>query len=73
MRRIALLLIRLYQATLSPYVPGGCRFTPSCSHFAHEAIQRHGLWVGLRLALSRLLRCHPLSRGGFDPVPPVRS
>ncbi len=72
MRYLALRLIRLYQATLSPYVPGGCRFHPSCSHFAHEAIEVHGLWRGGCMALRRLLRCHPFHPGGYDPVPRAR-
>ena len=73
MRRIALGLIRLYQVTLSPHVPGGCRFHPSCSRYAYEAIERHGLFRGLRLAAGRILRCHPLHPGGYDPVPPARN
>ena len=72
MHALVLGLIRLYQATLSPFVPGGCRFHPSCSRFAYEAIQVHGLRRGGLLALRRLLRCHPLHPGGFDPVPPLR-
>ncbi|HVP39282.1 MAG TPA: membrane protein insertion efficiency factor YidD [Candidatus Saccharimonadales bacterium] len=72
MHALVLGLIRLYQATLSPFVPGGCRFHPSCSQFAYEAIQVHGLRRGGLLALRRLLRCHPLHPGGFDPVPPLR-
>ena len=73
MRNLALLLIRVYQATLSRYVPGGCRFHPSCSHYAHEAIEVHGLWRGGLLAARRLARCHPLHPGGMDPVPRARS
>ena len=73
MRTLALCLIRLYQATLSPYVPGGCRFHPSCSHYAHEAIEVHGLWRGGLLAFRRLFRCHPWHSGGLDPVPRARS
>jgi len=72
MRRLALGFIRLYQATLSPHVPGGCRFHPSCSHYAYEAIERHGLLAGVRLAAGRILRCHPFHPGGYDPVPPAR-
>lgn len=73
MRTLALRLIRLYQATLSPHVPGGCRFHPSCSRYAHEAIEAHGLWRGGRLALRRLLCCHPFHPGGYDPVPRTRA
>jgi putative membrane protein insertion efficiency factor len=68
MRVIALFLIRAYQHLVSPAFPGRCRFSPSCSEYAHEAIARHGA-RGLWLALRRLLRCHPLGSSGFDPVP----
>ena len=61
--------IRFYQAALSPMNPWGCKYWPSCSHYALEAIQLHGLRRGAWLALRRLLRCHPLVCGGFDPVP----
>ena len=64
-------LIRLYQLTLSPLLGGGCRFEPSCSRYALEAIDRHGAWNGGRLALRRLLRCHPFGPAGHDPVPEV--
>ena len=62
-------LIRLYQATLSPWVPSACRFQPSCSQYAVEAIERHGLARGGWLTLRRLARCHPFSAAGYDPVP----
>jgi putative membrane protein insertion efficiency factor len=55
--------------TLSPLLGGHCRYEPSCSRYAEEAIERHGAAVGLRLACSRLLRCHPFRPGGYDPVP----
>lgn len=61
--------VRLYQITLSPIFGGSCRFEPSCSAYAIEAIDRHGAWKGSRLAVARLLRCHPFSRAGYDPVP----
>lgn len=61
--------IRLYQLTLSPIFGGGCRFDPSCSAYALEAIDRHGAWRGTRLACARLLRCHPFAAAGHDPVP----
>lgn len=63
--------IRLYQLTLSPVFGGGCRFDPSCSAYALEAIDRHGARHGTRLACARLLRCHPLGPAGYDPVPEV--
>lgn len=62
-------LIRLYQRTLSPLVGNRCRFYPSCSHYADEAIALHGPLHGSVLAVWRLCRCQPLCRGGFDPVP----
>lgn len=62
-------LIRLYQLTLSPVFGGACRFEPSCSAYAMEAIERHGAWRGLKLALTRLSRCHPFASAGYDPVP----
>ncbi len=68
-------LVRIYQRTLSRWLPVvtlgqcGCRFTPTCSHYAVEALHRHGALTGTRLTLWRLLRCTPLSVGGFDPVP----
>jgi putative membrane protein insertion efficiency factor len=68
-------LIWLYQRTLSPVLPAvfgaqcGCRFAPTCSHYAAEAIRRHGLAAGLGLGLWRLVKCTPLHPGGFDPVP----
>jgi putative membrane protein insertion efficiency factor len=65
--------IRLYQQEISPRRRPCCRFSPSCSHYAAEALQRHGLRRGLWLAARRLLRCRPGSAGGSDPVPPVRN
>ena len=67
--KLLLGLIRLYQLTLSPWVGGQCRFTPTCSVYANEAIRRHGAWRGSGLAIRRLLRCHPFCEGGHDPVP----
>lgn len=66
----ALALIRLYQLTLSRLMPSGtCRFYPTCSHYGYQAIYRHGLLKGGWLAIYRVLRCQPFSRGGYDPVP----
>lgn len=62
-------LVRLYQLTLSPFIGNQCRFHPTCSHYAMEALQRHGPWRGSWLAATRLGRCHPLAAGGVDPVP----
>jgi putative membrane protein insertion efficiency factor len=69
MARALLLVISLYRLTLSPFLGGHCRFLPSCSQYAAEAIQRYGAWRGAKLAARRILRCHPLAAGGFDPVP----
>ena len=68
-----MILIRVYQWTLSPMLGGRCRFYPSCSCYAHEAIERHGALAGTWLAAKRLLRCHPFSPGGYDPVPDERA
>ncbi len=66
----ALAAIRLYQLTVSRVLPSGsCRFYPTCSHYAYQAIYKHGLLRGSYLAVWRVLRCQPFSRGGFDPVP----
>ncbi len=65
--------IRMYQLGLAPALGNNCRFEPSCSHYATEAIGRHGPWRGVRLALARILRCHPWHEGGYDPVPPAHS
>ena len=72
MRHIAALLIRLYQWTVSPLLGPACRFHPSCSQYALEALLRFGVLRGGALALKRLARCHPWNPGGFDPVPVAR-
>lgn len=73
MRRSLLMLLSLYRRWISPAIhsifPGGCRFYPTCSEYAVEAIQMHGAAHGTWLAIIRLARCHPFARGGFDPVP----
>lgn len=69
MKRLLLIMIRLYQLCLSPYVGGQCRFYPTCSAYAAEAIDAHGALRGGWLALRRLLRCHPWHPGGVDLVP----
>ena len=69
MTRILLVLIRVYQRFVSPYTPPSCRFYPSCSTYAVDAIARYGAWRGGYLAVRRLLRCHPFHAGGYDPVP----
>jgi len=67
---IALGLIRAYQLIVSPIFTGSCRFLPSCSEYAAEAVRRHGVLAGSWLAAKRVARCHPFCAGGHDPVPP---
>lgn len=69
MRRIVIFLIKLYQAVLSPFFGQHCRFYPSCSAYALEALEKHGVFYGLWLSIKRLSRCHPWHEGGVDPVP----
>lgn len=69
MRRVLLFLIRLYQRTVSEVLPSTCRFYPSCSEYGYQAIARYGVLKGGWLAIRRVLRCHPLNPGGYDPVP----
>lgn len=69
MKRIALFLIRLYQKTISRALPPSCRFTPSCSHYTYEAVEKYGFLKGGWMGLKRIARCHPLNPGGYDPVP----
>jgi len=69
MSRLLIGLIRLYQLLLSPYFGSQCRFTPTCSHYAQEAIGKYGSLRGGFYTLRRLLRCHPWHRGGYDPIP----
>ena len=68
-RALLLGLIRLYQIALSPWLGAKCRYEPTCSHYAAEAITRHGVVRGVWLAAKRLGRCHPWGRSGYDPVP----
>jgi putative membrane protein insertion efficiency factor len=70
LRSVLIGLIRVYQVVISPRIPPSCRFQPSCSHYAIEALEHHGAWKGSGLAVRRLLRCHPWGASGFDPVPP---
>ncbi|WP_131112357.1 membrane protein insertion efficiency factor YidD [Sulfuricystis thermophila] len=62
-------LVRAYQLLISPFFPPSCRFHPTCSHYAIEALEKHGPLLGTWLALRRVLRCHPWHPGGHDPVP----
>jgi putative membrane protein insertion efficiency factor len=72
MKRILLVLISGYRLLLSPFLGANCRFYPSCSAYATEALERHGALRGSWLAAKRILKCHPWHAGGVDPVPPAR-
>ena len=69
MKRVLVLGVRAYQLFLGPLLPAACRYYPSCSQYAIEALERHGPWRGSILAARRIGRCHPFRPGGFDPVP----
>jgi len=69
MKHVFLALIRFYQKALSPYLGKNCRYTPTCSQYAAEAIQKYGALRGGWMALRRILRCNPFHKGGYDPVP----
>lgn len=69
LQAIPIAVIKLYQWVISPLLGPRCRFYPSCSHYACEAIEKHGTINGVGLAIKRVARCHPGSEGGFDPVP----
>ena len=68
MKRVLIGFIKFYKVVISPLVPPSCRFVPSCSEYAVEAIERYGALRGGSLAMRRLLRCHPFHAGGYDPV-----
>ena len=68
MKFLLLELLRFYKAAISPWLPAACRFTPTCSQYAVEAIQKYGALRGTVLAAGRVCRCQPFARGGFDPV-----
>lgn len=69
MKRFFLLLVRGYQRFISPMSPPSCRFTPSCSQYSYEAIEKYGAIKGLWLSIRRVGRCHPWNMGGYDPIP----
>jgi putative membrane protein insertion efficiency factor len=68
-KQIALLLLRFYKLAISPMLPPSCRYTPTCSEYAYQAIEKYGVLRGSWLGLCRLSRCHPWHPGGYDPVP----
>jgi putative membrane protein insertion efficiency factor len=69
MKIIALGMIKFYQMTISQALPPSCRFTPTCSQYTYEAIEKYGLFKGVWMGGRRILRCHPFNPGGYDPVP----
>jgi putative membrane protein insertion efficiency factor len=68
MRKAAIFLLKVYKGAISPLLPPSCRFTPTCSEYAMEAIAKYGVLKGSGMGARRLLRCHPFSPGGYDPV-----
>ena len=68
-QHVVVFLLLAYKSTVSPFLPSACKYQPTCSMYAKEAVERHGVVKGLWLALKRVLRCRPFARGGFDPVP----
>lgn len=68
MKKVMILLIRFYQKVISPMFPPCCRFQPTCSQYALEAVGKYGIWKGGRKAIWRILRCNPFCKGGYDPV-----
>lgn len=69
MKRLVLALLRFYRRFISPALPPSCRFTPSCSQYTYEAIERYGVAKGGWLGIKRIVRCNPFNPGGYDPVP----
>ena len=70
MRFLVIAMIQVYQMMVRPFLIGNCKFQPTCSHYAAEAVQNHGVIRGGWLALTRVCRCHPFGPGGIDPIPP---
>lgn len=68
MKSVLLFALRFYKAAISPFLPPACRFTPTCSEYAQEAVRKYGALRGVWMGTRRLLRCHPFHKGGYDPV-----
>jgi putative membrane protein insertion efficiency factor len=68
-KRVLLSALRFYKAQVSPALPPACRYSPTCSEYAIEAVERYGAWRGTVMAIRRVLSCNPFARGGYDPVP----
>jgi len=73
LQKLILIVIKFYQTLLSPFLPPVCRFYPTCSEYAYQAVCKHGFLIGLYLSLKRISKCHPFNPGGFDPVPDTLS
>jgi len=69
MAKFLIIIVKLYQLFISPLFPAQCRFSPTCSQYAHEALAKYGSFKGVILTTKRILRCHPFHPGGYDPVP----
>ncbi len=69
MKKILIFPIKLYQRVISPLLPPSCKYYPTCSNYAVQAIEKHGVFLGSLMALTRILRCNPFVSGGYDPVP----
>ncbi|UXX78049.1 membrane protein insertion efficiency factor YidD [Reichenbachiella carrageenanivorans] len=68
-KKIFLIPIWIYQYSISPLLPSACRFSPTCSQYTKEAIEKHGVWKGFKLGVARIAKCHPWGGSGYDPVP----
>ncbi|MFN0048972.1 MAG: membrane protein insertion efficiency factor YidD [Cytophagales bacterium] len=66
---MAILLVKFYKYSLSPLLPMACRYTPTCSQYAEDALNKYGVWKGIWLSIQRISRCHPWGGSGYDPVP----
>jgi putative membrane protein insertion efficiency factor len=71
-KRVVLAVLQFYKGQISPALPPACRYTPTCSEYAIEAVERYGPWRGMAMAVRRVISCNPFARGGYDPVPQQR-